>query len=149
MKLVTSEPIDLNLLMSAAHHPEAGAVVLFSGEARNHAHGKQVQYLEYEAHETLAEIMILEIIETAKQKWDLKFVSCVHRIGKVGISEPAVCVLTASAHRKEAYTANQYIIHRVKHEVPIWKNEVFEDGTHMWGGNCSCTNPEKHEEFVE
>ena len=149
MVQITDQPIDLNLLLVEAHHKEAGAIVLFSGEARNQSKGKKVESLEYEAFVPLAEKMMDEILETACQKWDLKFASCVHRVGKVGISEPAVCVITSSMHRKEAYTANQYIIHRVKHEVPIWKKEVFVDGTSEWGGNCSCVNPEKHEEFTE
>jgi molybdopterin synthase catalytic subunit len=49
-----------------------------------------------------------------------------------------VVVITASAHRGEAYEANQYIIHRIKHEATIWKCEYFSDGAKLWGGNCSC-----------
>lgn len=148
MELITNQPIDLNVLLAEAHHPEAGAIVLFSGEARISNFGKSVQWLEYESFEPLAAKMISDIVNQAIVKWDLKFASCVHRVGKVGISEPAVCVITASPHRKEAYTANQYIIHRVKHEVPIWKKEIFSDGTFAWGGNCNCADQNKHDEFV-
>jgi len=49
-----------------------------------------------------------------------------------------VVVITASAHRQEAYAANRYIIDRIKHEVPIWKCEYFDDGSKEWGGNCNC-----------
>jgi molybdopterin synthase catalytic subunit len=147
MDLITSKPIDLNFLLSKAHHPEAGAVVLFSGESRISNLGKSVSHLEFESFEPLAEKMIADIVAEAISKWGLKYAFCVHRIGKVGISEPAVCILTASPHRKEAYTANQYIMHRVKHEVPIWKKEYFTDGSFAWGGNCNCVDPNKHIAF--
>ena len=61
-----------------------------------------------------------------------------HRTGKVVAGDTAVVVITASAHRSEAYTANRYIIDRIKHEAPIWKCEYFTDGTHQWGSNCNC-----------
>ena len=61
-----------------------------------------------------------------------------HRTGKVAIGETAVVVITASAHRSEAYAANRYIIDRIKHEAPIWKCEYYKDGSHEWGNNCNC-----------
>ena len=57
---------------------------------------------------------------------------------KVPVGESAVVVITASSHRKEAYTANRFIIDRIKHEVPIWKCEIFQDGSREWGNNCNC-----------
>jgi len=146
-KIITEQPLDLVSLLAMAHHPNAGAVVLFSGEARNHNLGKAVDRLEFEAFVPMAEQMIKEILAEANRKWELNFALCQHQVGKVGICESAVCVITASAHRKEAYHANQYIIHRVKHEVPIWKREFFSDGSSTWGNNCNCADPMKHEEF--
>ena len=125
-------------LLKDYHHPEAGAIVLFSGEVRTDAK-KEVQYLDYEVHNLLAEYMIHDILLDAIAKWNLKLALCVHRSGRVEVSESAVVVITASRHRKEAYEANQYIIQRVKHEVPIWKREYFSDGTSEWGHNCSCS----------
>lgn len=125
-------------LLKAYHHPEAGAIVLFSGEVRTDA-DKEVLYLDYEVHSTLAEKMIHEILLEASTRWNLKLALCIHRSGMVHVSEAAVVVITASRHRKEAYEANQYIINRVKHEAPIWKREYFADGTNEWGHNCSCS----------
>lgn len=135
---VTQEPIPIAELIALAHHPKAGGIVLFSGEIRNHNVGKEVAYLEYEAYIPMAEKMIREIVETAKQKWDLHFALCVHRIGRMEICESAVVVITSHSHRGESYEANKYIIDRVKHEVPIWKNEFYTDGSSQWGGNCRC-----------
>jgi molybdopterin synthase catalytic subunit len=131
----TIHPIDF---IKEAHHEEAGAVVLFSGEART-SPNKEVDHLFYEAHNELAERMIDDIVQHAIKKYHLKLAVCVHRIGIVGVCESAVIVVTAAKHRKEAYAANQYIIHEVKHEVPIWKKEVYKDGSFEWGTNCSCS----------
>lgn len=145
---LSSSPIDIPSLLASAHHPKAGAVVLFSGETRNESHGKEVAYLEYEAQEKMANKMIAEIIKAAADKWKLNIAIAIHRTGKVNISEPAVVVITASPHRSEAYMANRYIIDRIKHEAPIWKCEYFSDGAKEWGGNCNCQkitgDPNKH-----
>lgn len=138
VKHITSEPIDLAGLLAASHHPQAGAVVLFSGDVRINNLNKEVSYLEYEAQEVLASKLIASILEDARIKWKLNIALAQHRIGKVGISETAVVVITATPHRSEAYEANRHIIDRIKHEVPIWKCEYFADGTRLWGGNCNC-----------
>lgn len=143
---ITEEPIDWSRLVEKAHHPKAGAVVIFSGEVRDHNIGKNVLYLEYEAYVPLAEKITKNIIHEAKEKWDLYHAICVHRIGKVDISGCSVAVITSSAHRKEAYAANQFIIDKLKHEVPIWKREHYDDGTSEWGSNCNCGDP-SHNHF--
>jgi molybdopterin synthase catalytic subunit len=135
---ITETPIDINELLAKSHSPKSGAVVLFSGEIRNANDGKEVSYIEYEAHKQLAEKVICNIVADAFGKWKLNYAVCVHRTGKVEISASAIVVITASSHRKEAYEANEYIVNRVKHEAPIWKKEYFSDGTYQWGNNCNC-----------
>ena len=145
---ITDQTIDLADLLTTAHHPKAGAVVLFSGEVRDHNVGKEVLWLEYEAHIELASKMIKEILAEAASRWSLNIAVAQHRIGKTSVGESAVVVITASPHRKEAYAANRFIIDKIKHEVPIWKCEVFADGTKEWGNNCNCHavtgSPDKH-----
>jgi molybdopterin synthase catalytic subunit len=133
---LTNDPINIGLILASAHHPEAGGIVLFSGEVRNQHEGKPVRFLEYEAYVPMAEKNISEIVKSAIEKWNLLKGLAVHRIGRIEISESAVVVVTAHAHRKEAYAANQYIIDRIKNETPIWKCEYYEDGTHAWGKSC-------------
>lgn len=135
---ISSEALEPAALLSQAHHPGAGAVVLFSGEVRDHSSGMAVKYLEYEAHASMASKMIAAILHEAISRWSLNIAVAQHRVGKVQVGESAVVVITASPHRKEAYDANRFIIDKIKHEVPIWKCEYFEDGTKEWGGNCSC-----------
>ncbi|HMV42728.1 MAG TPA: molybdenum cofactor biosynthesis protein MoaE, partial [Leptospiraceae bacterium] len=134
------KPIDLSKIFKDSHNPRAGAIVLFSGEVRNHHQGKDVGFLEYEAYESMANKMIDRVLNEAKEKWELNLVYCIHRLGKLEISETAVVVLTAAPHRKEAFEANKWIIDKIKHEVPIWKKETFIDGTSDWVVQCEgCT----------
>src|SRR6201991_4840334 len=136
--VISAEPLDMIGLLAGAHHPGAGAVVLFSGEVRNSNKGLAVNFLEYEAYIPLATQLIKEILEEARGKWQLHIAIAQHRIGKVAIGDTAVVVITASAHRSEAYAANRYIIDRIKHEAPIWKCEHYADGSQEWGNNCNC-----------
>ena len=133
---ITERPIDIDKLLLKAHQPGAGGIVLFCGEVRDNNSRRPVKHLVYESYVPLAEKIIREIVQTAIKKWDLQYAASLHRIGKLKISACAVAVVTAHAHRKEAYEANQYIIDRIKHEAPIWKCEYYQDGTHEWGKNC-------------
>jgi molybdopterin synthase catalytic subunit len=135
---ISESLIDLPAIVAMAHHPKAGAIVMFSGEVRNHSKDKKVTHLVYEAYVPMARKMIRQVIEEAKKKYNLHQAICIHRVGEVGVCETAVVVVTSSSHREEAYAANRFIIEKVKHEAPIWKNEFFEDGTSEWGGNCNC-----------
>jgi molybdopterin synthase catalytic subunit len=132
LNFITKSPIDLNKVIALAHDAKAGAIVLFSGEVRNHHEGQSVDFLEYEAHFEMANKAISEIIEMARKQWSLHFVHAQHRIGKVAISECAVVVVTSSSHRDAAYEANRYIIDRIKAEAPIWKKEYFSEGNGVW-----------------
>ena len=131
-------------------NPNSGAVVLFSGEVRDNNKGREVTYLEYEAYEPMANKMIDDILQEAISRFKLNQAVCVHRLGRVEISGCAVVVITGAGHRKEAYDANQFIIDKVKNEVPVWKHEFFADGTSEWGQNCDCvTHDDEHEHHHE
>ena len=132
---LSAEPLDMAGMLAGAHHPAAGAVVLFSGEVRDNNRGRAVSFLEYEAHGPLAEKVIEEVLSAAREKYSLRVALARHRTGRVAVGETAVVVVTASAHRSEAYAANQYIIDRIKREAPIWKREYFTDGASEWGSN--------------
>ena len=107
-----------------------------AGNRHERHKGRAVTALEYEAYGPLAIKMIGEILRTATQKWGLHIALAQHRVGRVAAGETAVVVITASAHRGEAYEANRYIIDRIKHEAPIWKCEIYADGTREWSKSC-------------
>lgn len=135
METITTDPIDINRMLQEAEDAATGGTVLFIGHIRNHNLDREVTSLYYEAHEGLAKSTIKEILETAKKHWNLHHASCIHRIGHLTIGDAAVAVVTSHGHRQEAYQANEYIINRVKYEAPIWKKEIFADGTTQWGQN--------------
>jgi molybdopterin synthase catalytic subunit len=133
LKHLTYIPIDIAKELSHAHSPKSGGIVLFSGEVRNHHKGKDVESISYEAHEPMANTMIADILKSAITLYNLEYAYALHRLGNVGISESAVVVITAHSHRVNAYEANQFIIDKIKTEVPIWKKEIYIDGSHYWG----------------
>lgn len=145
---ITDLPIDFNQMYQSARSEDAGAVVIFSGEVRNINNGKSVAKLEYEAYRPMADNGIQKILAEAITKFSLNRAVCIHRIGLLNISECAVVVVTSAPHRDMAYQANIYIIDRVKHEVPIWKKEFYEDGSYEWGNNCNCTTHNHHKHKI-
>ncbi len=143
MNFLTRRTIEVSKILEELRNPQAGAVVTFQGLVRNHNVGKAVRFLEYSAYEELAEKMIAEIIGRARTKFSIAEGYCVHRLGRAEIGECVVLVITLSAHRREAYRANQFIIDEVKHSVPIWKKEFFADGSTAWSNCPACSTAEE------
>lgn len=111
---------------------KSGASVLFCGIVRHQPNGKKVSYLEYEAFEEMAEKLIEELIASAFKKWTIDEIKILHRTGRVWLGQIAVAIEVKSIHRDEAYQASRYLIEEIKHKVPIWKKEFFQDGTNEW-----------------
>ena len=125
---ITAKPIDVQKVIETASSLGAGAVNVFIGTIRDHAHNKKVVWLEYEAYESMAVTETRKIIDEAAQKWNLLGWAVSHRVGTLKPGEVAVVVAVSSKHRKESFEACQYIIDHLKEQVPIFKKEVFEDG---------------------
>lgn len=125
---LTHEPLERDALVAEVGHPSIGGIVVFEGVVRDHARGKQVRYLEYEAYEEMAEQQMRAIIEEARQRWGVERVAVAHRFGRLEIGEASVIIVVASAHRAEAFDACRYIIDTLKATVPIWKKEVATNG---------------------
>jgi adenylyltransferase/sulfurtransferase len=102
---------------------------------RDHNDGRRVRRLEYEAFEALAIKEGSRIVQQAIEQFGVYRAACVHRVGDLAIGELAVWVGVSAAHRQEAFAACRYIIDEVKHRVPIWKKEHYEDGDSGWV-NC-------------
>ena len=122
----------------------SGASILFFGMVRNHSDGRKVQYLEYEAYEEMAERMIEETIQKAYLRWPVTGVRILHRLGRIELGEMAVAIQVCAGHRDEAYRASRFLIESIKHKVPIWKKEIFEDGTSEWS---LCNHPPVKQEM--
>lgn len=124
--------------MSATGDPAAGAVASFVGTVRETAaveanRDKAVVGLDYEAHPELAPKRLDEIAREAKQRWALIRVTACHRSGPCALGEPTVVIATSAAHRDAALTACRWIIDEIKESVPIWKKEIYRDGS-SWVG---------------
>jgi len=127
--LVTADALDPARLSASVATPEAGAIVLFAGVVRNNNLGRQVDHLVYEAYAPLAERTMADIAGEARTRWDLNAVAIHHRTGRLEIGEASLLVAVASPHRAEAFAACGYCVDRVKQIVPVWKKEVWDDGS--------------------
>jgi len=126
---LTDAAIDVAALERSFAGTGHGALVVFVGRARDRADdGRHVTELEYEVYPEMAATVLAEIAVEAERRWDVG-VGVVHRHGVVPIGEAAVAIVTASAHRAEAYEASRFVIETIKERLPIWKRERFEDGT--------------------
>ena len=106
---------------------------MFVGTVRDHDRDQGVTGLDYSAHPT-AMARLVEVAEQIAQKYDVIAVAAVHRVGRLAIGDAAVVVATAAAHRGEAFEASRALIDELKATVPIWKHQVFADGTDEWVG---------------
>jgi len=125
---LTREPLDRNALIAAVSHASVGGIALFEGVVRDHARGKQIRYLEYDAYPEMAEQQIRVIVDEAQKRWDVEHVAVAHRFGRLEIGEASVIIVVATPHRAEAFEACRYIIDTLKTTVPIWKKEVAING---------------------
>lgn len=125
--------IEVHRVLESVQDPSAGGIDLFIGTTRDHADGKKVLSLEYEAYEPMALKLMNEISEQAKAMWGVSKISIIHRIGKIEIGEASVVIAVSSTHRKEAFEACRFIIDTIKSTVPIWKKEYFV-GDERWVG---------------
>jgi molybdopterin synthase catalytic subunit/molybdopterin converting factor small subunit len=128
---LTRERIDAEKLVGAAKRGEDGAVVVFDGIVRNHSRGRRTLHLDYEAYEEMAVRQLRELANQARGRFSVRYVAIVHRLGRLEIGETSILIVVASAHRSAAFEACRWLIDTIKHTVPIWKKETFEDGA-VW-----------------
>jgi len=129
---ITRSKIDASALIDAVGSKTTGAVVVFVGTTRKQTDDKQTVLLEYDCYEQMAVAELEKLATNAKQKWSLDACSIVHRVGSVPPGESSVVIVVASAHRAAAYEASRWLIDTIKECVPIWKKEVWANGTSEW-----------------
>lgn len=131
---LTAEPLPVGAAADWSVLPRCGAVVLFSGTARDHADGRPgVSLLEYEAYEEQVVPRLAAIADDCRARWpDVGRVVLLHRVGPVPVGESSVVVVVSAPHRQEAFAAARHAIDTLKATVPIWKRETWQGGT-AWG----------------
>ena len=130
---LTREILDAQELARLVQRDEAGALALFYGNVRNHSEGRQVERLEYEAHDSMAVAKMRQAAQETRERFsEISEVGVWHRVGMLEIGETSLLVAVSSAHRKEAFEACHWCVDRVKEIVPVWKKEHWVGGGAEW-----------------
>jgi molybdopterin synthase catalytic subunit len=129
---VVDRPLELSEVVDAVSGPGLGGVVTFRGDVRDASHGKRVVRLEYEAYVPMAERKLAEIGRDVGEEHGAR-VAIVHRVGALSPGEAAVVIAAAAPHRAPAFRACEATLERLKRDAPIWKREVYEDGSEWVG----------------
>ena len=143
---LSSSPIDLTAPRAALADPQCGGYASFEGWVRNLNEGERVTALEYEAFAPLAIKEAERILNEAAARFGVDHAACIHRVGRLAVGELAVWVGVSARHRDEAFRACRYIIDEVKHRLPIWKKEYYENGDTGWVNceRCAPATPTTH-----
>lgn len=127
--------IDERRLREMLDHDSCGAFVSFEGRVRNHNNASSVERLSYYGYEGLAINQGHQIIEEAKQKFDITHAIAIHRIGTLEIGDIAVWIGVAAAHRYPAFDACRWLLDTIKEDIPVWKQEYYENEPPKWLSN--------------
>jgi len=129
---VVDRPLELGEVIAAVSSRGLGGIVTFTGTVREVSRERRVLRLEYEAYAPMAERSLARIGEEIGRMHGAE-VAIVHRVGVLAPGDAAVVIACAAPHRTPAFRACEACIERLKHEVPIWKREVFDDGSEWVG----------------
>jgi len=131
---VSAEPLDRARHEALVHHERAGAQVVFCGVVRSDDGGREVVELEYQGHPS-AEAVLREIAAEFAAEPEVLALAVSHRVGALAVGDVALVAAVATGHRREAFEICARLVDEVKHRLPIWKRQVFTDGTDEWV-NC-------------
>ena len=136
VRLVTlsAEPLDVAAHERAVARSSAGALVVFCGVVRDVDDGRPVVALEYEAHPS-AENVLRELVDEYARESQVEALAVSHRVGRLAVGDVALVAAVTTPHRHEAFDICARLVDEIKHRLPIWKHQVFADGTDEWV-NC-------------
>ena len=129
------ETIDTQRLKDMLQDEQCGALATFEGWVRNHNNDSRVTGLTYYGYEKLAINQGKLIIEEAKRLFDIENAVAIHRIGALEIGDMAVWVGVSSKHRYPAFDACKWILDTIKADIPVWKQEYYQDQSSKWLSN--------------
>lgn len=125
-------PIDVGAVMERVGDVGHGAIVVFVGTVRDHAEGRRVSGMGYEAYASMAESVLAEIVAEACERWGTERIAAEHRVGELELGEASVAIAVSTPHRVDAYEASRYVIEEIKVRLPVWKHEHFVEGDSRW-----------------
>jgi molybdopterin synthase catalytic subunit len=129
---IVRTPLDPAAILARVGSPRDGAALLFVGVVRDHAEGRSVTGMRYEAYEEMASAVLADIAREAAQRLGTDRIAVEHRVGALSVGEPSVAIAVSSPHRAEAYEASRYVIEEIKKRLPVWKKERYADGREDW-----------------
>ena len=129
------EAIDEQHLKDFLQDEQCGALATFEGWVRNHNNDSKVTRLTYYGYEKLAINQGKLIIEEAKRLFDIENAVAIHRIGALEIGDMAVWIGVSSKHRYPAFDACRWILDTIKADIPVWKQEYYQDEPSKWLSN--------------
>ncbi|MGQ4726442.1 molybdenum cofactor biosynthesis protein MoaE [Streptomyces sp. Ju416(a)] len=132
---VRDSPLSLDEVYAAVGDDAAGGIALFVGTVRDHDGGRPVTLLDYTAHPGAA-AELRRVAEKVAADFPVRALAAVHRTGRLAVGEIAVVAAVSCAHRAEAFAACERLVEDLKHEVPVWKHQIFADGDEEWVGAC-------------
>ena len=130
--LLGHDPLDVGAAFAFLQTPTAGGIDLFVGTTRQWTAGKETVRLEYDCYEAMALKEMARLAKEAQARWPVERVCLLHRLGVVPPAEASVVVGVATPHRADAFAASRFLIDTLKQHVPIWKREVYADGSTEW-----------------
>lgn len=132
---VQDSPLDTSSIADTVRSDASGALVTFEGIVRNHDDGRSVTGIEYIAHPSASDV-VDEVAEDVAARHPECRVAVVHRVGKLDIGELALVAAVSSPHREASFAAVQDVVDTVKDKLPVWKRQVFTDGSDEWVGSA-------------
>ncbi|MFI6296385.1 molybdenum cofactor biosynthesis protein MoaE [Nonomuraea sp. NPDC050790] len=132
---IRDTPLSVDEVYAAVGDHAAGGTTLFVGTVREQDQGKPVTRLSYSAHPS-AQAELRRVAEKVAADFPVTALAAVHRVGDLELGDIAVIVAAACPHRGEAFAASRRLIDDLKAEVPIWKHQLFGDGSAEWVGAC-------------
>lgn len=124
--------LSVDVLLREVASTEHGATAVFVGTVRSMNEGRQVRAIEYTAYEPMAEREMAAILDEAGSRNGDSVLVAEHRLGLLEVGEASIVIVAAHGHRSFALDALRYAIDEVKRRVPIWKRELFTDGSESW-----------------
>ena len=129
---VVTHALDTSALLREVADARRGATALFVGTVRSVNEGRDVIGIEYSAYESMAEREMSAVLTEAEAMNEGVVLVAEHRIGRLDVGEASIAIAAAHAHRGRALDALRYAIDEIKKRAPIWKRELYADGSESW-----------------
>lgn len=130
---IRQSALSVDEALAAVRTERTGALVVFVGQVRSVDDGRVVQVLEYSCHPSALHVATALVSGLAEQGRVVR-VAVQHRVGRLVVGDVAIVAAVGAEHRGEAFEVCRALVDRFKAQVPIWKHQVFADGTQEWVG---------------